>query len=442
MSERATRDLQRLRERVSESTELCSTDRETLKTLDEDLKTIRAQSGEIDISRHKSVLHTSFLIARGTQRLTESLSESTGADAVDEITAWVSSKSLTGNSKDSYYNAFRKFASVMLDIDDADDLPERFAALKTSHATNNPTPSASDILRWSDVIPLIEAREEYNYRDPAILAVQWSSGGRPESELWNLTWGDVEDRGDHVLLSIPEDTKTGARDVYLYVGAPYLRRWKEHHPAHDDGGLTDSTLVWTKITRNESISYTQYAYPFYEARDAVDITKPCNPRNLRRSRASVLASRTEINQVDLENHFGWQRGSDAAGHYISAFAGETGKHIAAADGHPVDESDSRAKIAPVKCLECGEYTPRHRETCLWCPAPVEASIDEQDTLRHVSEIDADRNLLELVMDEEVNADDLRAVKKLEPVLRSEPETLLDRTDELIQMAEGYKNASA
>lgn len=115
-----------------------------------------------------------------------------------------------------------------------------------------------------------------------------------------------------------------------------------------------------------------------------------------------------------------------------------GKHIAAADGHPVDESDSRAEIAPVKCLECGEYTPRHRKTCLWCPAPVEASIDEQDTLRHVSEIDADRNLLELVMDEEVNADDLRAVKKLEPVLRSEPETLLDRTDELIQMTEGYR----
>lgn len=121
--------------------------------------------------------------------MTDSLSESTGADAVDEITAWVSSKSLAGTSKDSYYNAFRKFASVMLDIDDADDLPERFAALKTSHATNSPTPSASDILRWSDVTPLIEAREEYNYRDPAILAVQWSSGGRPESELWNLTWG-------------------------------------------------------------------------------------------------------------------------------------------------------------------------------------------------------------------------------------------------------------
>ncbi|MDL0132139.1 site-specific integrase, partial [Halobacterium salinarum] len=90
--------------------------------------------------------------------MTDSLSESTGADAVDEITAWVSSKSLAGTSKDSYYNAFRKFASVMLDIDDADDLPERFAALKTSHATNSPTPSASDILRWSDVTPLIEAR--------------------------------------------------------------------------------------------------------------------------------------------------------------------------------------------------------------------------------------------------------------------------------------------
>lgn len=440
MSRRATRNLQRLRERIAENEDLCSADRGTLQTLDSRLKTIRDQSGKIGTNRHNSVLNVAFLIACGTQRLTDSLSESTGADAVDEITAWVSSKSLTGESKDSYYSGLRKFASVMLNVDDAEDLPDRFASLKTSHATNNPTPSASDILRWSDVTRLIESRAKNNHRDPAILAIQWSSGARPESELWNLTWGDVEDRGDHILLSIPEDTKTGARDVYLYVGAPYLRRWREFHPARDGGGITDSTPIWTKLTRNESISYTQYAYPFYRARDAVEIAKPCNPRNFRRSRASILASRREINQVDLENHFGWERGSDAAAHYISAFAGETGKHIAAADGHPVDEANTRAEIAPIKCLECGEYTPRHRETCLWCPAPVEASVDEQDTLHHISETETERDLLGLVMDGEVKADDLRAIKKLKPVLQSNPETLLDRTDELIQMTESY-NAS-
>lgn len=159
------------------------------------------------------------------------------------------------------------------------------------------------------------------------------------------------------------------------------------------------------------------------------------------ARASVLASKPEINQVDLENHFGWERGSDAAAHYISRFAGATGKHVAAADGHPVNlDAEGEAAIAPVKCLECGEYTPRHRDECLWCPRPVEASIGEQESLEHVSAVDPDRDLLDLVMDGEIGGDDLRAVDKLEPVLRNEPQKLLDRTDELIQMTEAYHAA--
>jgi hypothetical protein len=323
----------------------------------------------------------------------------------------------------------------MLDVD-ADHLPDRFASLKTGHRETDPTPSKADIIRWPEAAELADVKEQFNYRDPALIAIQWSTGARPLSELWDLQWGDVEDRGDHFLFSIPKDTKTGSRDVRVYVGAPYLRRWRENHPAHDDGGLSDDTYIWTSTTKNSHISYTMYREVFYDAAERAEVAKPITPQNFRRSRASVLASRPSINQVDLENHFGWERGSDSAAHYISAFAGETGKHVAMADGHPIDEDEEPPAIAPVKCLECGEYTPRHRDECIWCPTPVEASLGEQDELEHYTE-DADADLLEMVMDGKVAPDDLRAVKKLEDVIKREPEKLFDRADELIELTERY-----
>lgn len=133
--------------------------------------------------------------------------------------------------------------------------------------------------------PLIESREKRNYRDPAILALQWATGGRPQSELWNLKWRHIEDFGDHLEVSIPEDTKTGRRRVFVYVGAPYVRRWREHHPENDGDGPPSGSHLWTKLNEDEPVAYAQYAYPFYWARDDVGVSKPCNPQNFRRSRA-------------------------------------------------------------------------------------------------------------------------------------------------------------
>lgn len=441
MNKQVKRDLERLRERIDDDDEdLTDEDRETLTALDSSIIATNARESRFGPYRHFEVLAACFRIAAGTGELARTLEEPPeGTQAVNKVVQWIDAKDLSGYAVDDYHSALRSFATLMLDLDpDSDDLPDRFASLKTSHRDNDPTPSQADIVHWQEAADLADVKEQYNYRDPALIAIQWSTGARPLSELWELTWGDIEDRGDHFLFSIPEDTKTGSRDVRVYVGAPYLRRWRENHPAHDDGGLDGDTYLWTSTTKNKHISYTMYREVFSDAADRLGFTKPVTPQNFRRSRASVLASKPSMNQVDLENHFGWKRGSDSAAHYISAFAGETGKHVAMADGHPVDKDDKDDAIAPVKCLDCGEYTPRHRDECLWCPTPVEASLGEQESLEHYTE-DGDADLLEMVMDGEVAADDLRAVKRLESVIRREPEKLFGRVDELIELTERYNH---
>ncbi|WP_336329139.1 hypothetical protein [Haloarcula sp. CGMCC 1.2071] len=54
------------------------------------------------------------------------------------------------------------------------------------------------------------------------MATCWSSGGRPETELHELTLKDGEIKNGFVRLSIPENTKTGSREVKMYTGAPFL----------------------------------------------------------------------------------------------------------------------------------------------------------------------------------------------------------------------------
>lgn len=439
MNKQVKRDLERLRDRISEGDGLQESERDTLQQFDDEIVATNAREDRFGAYRHFEVLAACLRVAKGTGDLSRSLKQPpAGTDAINNIVGWINDKDLSGVAVDDYHSALRTFASIMLGVDD-DNLPKRFNSLKTGHTDTDPTPSKADIISWSEAAVVADTKEEYNFRDPAMIAVQWSTGGRPLSELWELQWGNIEDRDDHILFSIPQDTKTGARDIRVYVGAPYLRRWRENHPAHDDGGLTDDTYIWTSTTQNNHISYTMYREVFYDAAERADLTKPSAPQNYRRSRASVLASRASINQVDLENHFGWQRGSDAAAHYISAFAGETGKHVAIADGHPIDTDEELPAIAPVKCLECDEYTPRHRENCIWCPTPVDASLGEQVDLEHTTEI-ADADLLDMVMDGEVAADDLRAVKRLEPVIKHNPTKLFDRADELIKLTERYQDA--
>jgi hypothetical protein len=78
----------------------------------------------------------------------------------------------------------------------------------------------------------------------------------------------------------------------------------------------------------------------------------------------VLASRPEINEQDLRNHFGWSWNSDKPRNYIASFSGETGKHVAAADGATIDWEEP-APISPVTCPGCDQQTTGHFEECIY-----------------------------------------------------------------------------
>jgi hypothetical protein len=317
-----------------------------------------------------------------------------------------------------------------------DEQPPRFQKFTLNNGPADPTPKAANILRYSEeIITLIE--EQCNIRDKAIVATCWSSGGRPETELHKLTLEDVEIEDSFVRLSIPEDTKTGSREVKMHTGAPFLVKWIENHPGHDvEGGPQPDMPLWANLRPGygdvyDRISYNQFAKPFDDVAESLGIQKTLTPQHCRRSRASDLAAKTYISQVDLERRFGWTRESDSLRHYIVKFGETSEDRIAAVDGADVDPEADTTNIAPVRCEGCGRWTERHLDECIWCPAPVPADATE---LQATPAIVDEANLLDLIVNSEVTARELKQIRKLEPVIKQRSD-LFERLESYIQHAE-------
>lgn len=397
-----------------------------------------SSNADISGSRLQSYLSHLTRIARNTGNLVATIDPESGDRAVERVTKWVDENYDNGYTIDNYLSSLRSWGRFMApDVEHVGDeyyLPDRFDRISLGNVEDDqPAPSPSEVLFWDDVTTIIE-EGSLRLRTTVMIVVLWATGARPMSEFWELQFGQVDDRGDHILIDIQPDSKTLARTLRIDVGAPYLRKWmNEGHPANDtETGPSDETYLWSKLNDPGLLNYQDIRRNIKRAAERSSITKPANPEHFRASRASVLASAMHVTQRDLEWHFGWVPGSRVAAHYIAEFASKSRKHIALADGADVTLEDEDAPIVPVVCDECARYTPRHRETCLWCPAETTASVGRAQTIPAVQQDGSD--LLDLITDEEVTADDLRALQTLKPIIRQRDD-LFDRLPEYIEMTE-------
>lgn len=412
-------------------------DQDLLKGFHQKLLEENKRDADRNDERIAVLLDSMRLIAKNTDTLAESLNDDTGEAAVDRALDYATNDArFSGNTILTRTSALRVYGGLMTP---GEGMPERFARIKPdSYRENDPTPIRSEIVEWVDILKVLDACEWV--RDKAMIAVQWSAMTRPQSELHPLKFKHVTDNGDHMILSVPSNTKTGRRDVYIYAGAPFLRKWMdEKHPAHKEceNGPTADTPLWTHLTENTQLVYAAFSTTVKKRAKESSLTKKFTPAHLRRSRASVLASRPTISEQDLRVHGGWSFNSAAPRHYIADFSKETAKNIALADGADIEGFDERDPIAPIECAECGRYTTRHLDECLTCNSELPDVDDEMETIAYNPD-EGNADLLDLILGGEIDADDLRALQKMEPVLRNRPD-IFDDLDEMITLAERYND---
>lgn len=234
--------------------------------------------------------------------------------------------------------------------------------IKTSLPSSfKPRPDPAKMLWWDNHIqPML--KQCRHSRDEAMIAVSWDLGAR-SGEMRDLRVGDVSEH--KYGLQVTVDGKTGQRSPTLITSVPQLNRWLADHPNGDD----PTAPLWCDLDSGRDVSYNMKAKmmkkPARKAGvDHTDITW----RRMRKSSASFLASQG-VNQPHLEDHHGWERGSNVAAHYVAVFGDANDRAVAKAHGLDVQE-DEPDPVAPVECPRCQRETPREKDDCIWCGQPL------------------------------------------------------------------------
>ena len=312
----------------------------------------------------------------------------------ERVLSWLSSRTTDDGEKLSQYTRYtirsgiRQFGLLMAE----DGRPPHIQRIDLVPPDWNPdpTPAPNTILYWDDHITSMLDLNGIRPRNAAICAVSWDSGGRP-TEVYDRVVGDIEDNGDHIVFTI-NDGKTTDRDPKLVVSAPYLRLWLNKLNKLTDGEtIPPSTPLWTHHTDPEQLSYGRFAEVTRETGRRAGIDRPTNPKQFRKSRASILAASPEVTEQALRIRFGWEPTSDVPRHYKARFDDKAEQQIANADGASIDLAEEHDDPAPVNCGTCGKWTPSHLSSCMWCEESISGTEESAEaTIEHASGLQSRR----------------------------------------------------
>lgn len=432
---------------LEHSSELSESNREVLLQYDDILQ--RRRGTQIKANRHyKNLISMINLAEQGFElhRLIVSHEaehqngltdvQRTAEEVIANIDTHVKNRGFKDSVVDDQFTKLRTFINA---LGDTSRIPRMSEYANTNHY--NPrenVPDAHEVLFYEDdVTPMIEDRRKYNLRDSAWIAALWASGGRPKSEIHSLKMSHLTVDDNRIRFRIPDDGKTGYRTREIYTGVPYIREWLMNHPTAKMHENSD-TPVWVKLQgdKSQKVSYTHLASIPKKAASEVGVQKPANPQWFRKSRASVAALRQGYSIDDMRQAFGWNQKTATPEHYVAKFGKQASRDLAEIEGADVEKGDRTKKIAPIKCPNCSQYTPRFRDTCLWCGTEIdpEASRDADTAVRAMKESSNEsyKRLVRLAANGELDEENINFGEMFADIVREDPEAI-DKIRELFDM---------
>jgi integrase len=418
------------RKRIKSSPYLSDEEKVGLCEFDRALRDQNNRENNRNAETRSLYLATARLLQKDSGLFLEIIDDSDrGGERLDQLLEWVQNQGYS----DNYIHKLMITIKTYGELCGGDLVQDRFEPITPGEfREDNKPPNPSNVLSWSDALSMGETCE--HLRDEAMILSLWGSGARPKSEFHELRYKHLQWCEDHYKITIPWDGKTGERQIRLYPGAATLRQWIEHeHPVHSDpeSSLGPDTYIWTKLRRNEQLSYDSISTIFNTAGEAAGISKDYNPRHFRRSRASYLAGKATISGHELRNFCGWEINSPAPRAYISKFRTDIDRNIAMADGASTETIDNVNVVAPIECNHCGQVTERGMVDCISCNATVDEDLHEQ--AHGLSDPETgDRTMFDIIDEDEITVDDIESLRRLKPLLKQQG----DRIWKHIDMVEG------
>lgn len=368
-------------------------------------------------------LCTARLLQKDSGMFLEVIKESeSGSEQLDQLLEWIQNQDYS----DNYIHKLMITIKTYGELCGSNIVQDRFEPITPGEfREDNKPPHPSNVLTWSNALSMAETRE--HIRDESMILSLWGTAARPKSEFHELRYKHLDWCGDHYKITIPWDGKTGERTIRLYPGAATLRQWIENdHPVHQDpeSSLGPDTYIWTKLHRNEQLSYDSISKIVTSAGDAADIPKDYNPRHFRRSRASYLAGKATVSGHELRNFCGWEINSPAPRAYISKFRTDIDRNIAMADGASTESIENVTVVAPIECNHCDQLTERGREDCVCCGATVDEDLHEQAFDLEDPETEG-KTGFQIIKEQEITTDDIKSLERLRPLIKQQGDRLYD-----------------
>jgi len=352
MTDYPERAVENVREKCERREDVSAADADAI--LDASDEIFLLGESEYSIQRHDFFLKRWYRMASQVGGLADALDD---RDAAEDIVRWIHRTYDNPETNKDYRVALRMFGELATD---GEGKPESIAWIPGGYPKNyDPAPDPAEMFRWErHVVPMLEAC--MNSRDRAMIALAFDAGPRP-GELYDLTVGSFADHEYGMKVTF-ESGKRGTRSPLLIPSVGHVQDWLDDHPNGDD---PDAPL-WSKLKAGGGISNNRCRDIFKDAADRADIKLPSTPTpaRFRKSSASHLASQG-VSQAHLEDHHGWDRGSDVAGRYIAVFGDANDREIARAHGVEVNERDDKPN-APTECPRCGRLVPAGQDTCGRC----------------------------------------------------------------------------
>lgn len=191
-----------------------------------------------------------------------------------------------------------------------------------------------------------------NPRDKFFILALWESGCRI-SELLNLEWGEVRDKGTHLVFKV--DGKTGERRIPVKECREDFLTWKDFHPNPEP-----DSYIFTGLSADSQVSYGGMKGQMRAALERLDEEPDVktNFHAFRKSRATFLAKR-DMNIFQLMQFFGWSD-PDTAKTYVRLAnsdieetfkemhgIGQTNQNIRDSETEkPVQSRDNQSEVFP------------------------------------------------------------------------------------------------
>lgn len=225
------------------------------------------------------------------------------------------------------------------------------------------TKHPSDLLTEDDVLKMMRVS---NVRDQCLLAILWDSGARI-GEIGTLKIRDIT--FDEYGAKLNVNGKTGPRTIRIIWAVTYLMTWLREHPSPDN----PEAPLWVNYKlKNSSVipmKYDSIRMQLIRAAKRAGIKKKVHAHLFRHSRATCYAK--NLNEAQLERHFGWVHGSRMTDVYVHLSVKEVDEAILRANGIEIQDDK---KPQTIQCPRCMTLNTSNNRFCYRCGAVLDLKM--------------------------------------------------------------------